>query len=173
MKWTVFRELVNTCILTLLVILLHNRGRASVSASFEINQLALSRDRQKSTFLSFVYPFLKKLCAKNAHFSLFSFSLPQIFLFLLSPFTNWFTSKILVWYKISYIQNSTVLGVNVSMTHTQHLPYIHRCSLLIHRSYHTWLSKLLKTPSPFFSSLTQYTLRQDGAVVEKIRNQRF
>lgn len=98
MKLTVFRELVNTCILTLLVILLHNRGRASVSASFEINQLALSRDRQKSTFLSFVYPFLKKIVHKKC----------TVFLFCLQLAPNLPIPAITI-YKLIYFKDPCVI----------------------------------------------------------------
>lgn len=188
MKWTAFRELVNTCILTLHVILLHNRGRASVSASFEINQLALwSRDRmntlvhvQRSTFLSFINSSLKKMCKKNVHFSIFVFSLPQILLFRLSSFIYRyiqinFTSKVprviqnILHPKLSRFKRSILVWhIDISLTFTD-VPYIY-IEIPIHGP-----QNMCKTPSPFFSSLTQYTLRQDGAVVEKKRrrNQRF
>lgn len=98
MKRTVFRELVNTCILTLHVILLHNRGRASVSASFEINQLALSRDTQQSTFLSFVYPFLKKIVHKKC----------TVFLFCLQLAPNLPIPAITI-YKLIYFKDPCVI----------------------------------------------------------------
>lgn len=184
MKWTAFRELVNTCILTLHVILLHNRGRASVSASFEINQLALwSRDRmntlvhvQRSTFLSFINSSIKKMCKKKCtlfhfclqlapnltipaiiiHIPVYTSKVPRVIQNILHPKLSQFKRSILVWH------------IDISLRFTD-VPYIY-IEIPIHGP-----QNMCKTPSPFFSSLTQYTLRQDGAVVEKKRrrNQRF
>lgn len=166
MKWTAFRELVNTCILTLHVILLHNRGRASVSASFEINQLApWSRDRmntlvhvQRSTFLSFINSSLKKMCQKNVHFSIFVFSLPQILLFLLSSFIYRyiqinFTSKVprviqnILHPKLSRFKRSILVWhIDISLTFTD-VPYIY-IEIPIHGP-----QNMCKTPLPSFHLL--------------------
>lgn len=162
MKWTAFRELVNTCILTLHVILLHNRGRASVSASFEINQLApWSRDRmntlvhvQRSTFLSFINSSIKKMCKKKCtlfhfclqlapnltipaiiiHIPVYTSKVPRVIQNILHPKLSQFKRSILVWH------------IDISLTFTD-VPYIY-IEIPIHGP-----QNMCKTPLPSFHLL--------------------